>query len=89
MENKYENVWNDPVTEALLKRHAKREKESLEEADFKKTHTINGNMSNENRRNLETILKHFGPEIEVDKLIDSIELVKANINEFFQSIQLK
>lgn len=75
------NLWNDPVTEALLKRHAKIEKESLEEADFKQTHTINGNMSKENKRNLETILKHFGPEIEVNKLIEElVELTHAIIN---------
>ena len=81
MENKYEQTWLDPGTEELLKRHAKIEKESLEEANFKKTHTINGNMSTENRRNLETILKHFGPEIEVNKLIEElVELTHAVIN---------
>lgn len=70
MENKYENFWNDPVT-----------KESLEEAKFKKTHTINGVMSDENKRNLETILKHFGPEIEVNKLIEElVELTHAVIS---------
>ncbi len=81
MEKKYENVWNDPVTEAILKRHAKIENESLEEADFKQTHTINGNMSEENKRNLETILKHFGPEVEVNKLIEElVELTHAVIS---------
>lgn len=53
---------------------------SKEEAEFKKTHTINGNMSDENKRNLETILKHFGPEVEVDKLIEElVELTHAVI----------
>ena len=75
------NLWNDPVTEALLKRHAKIEKESLEEAEFKHTHTINGTMPDENKRNLETILKHFGPEVEVNKLIEElVELTHAVIN---------
>lgn len=50
-------------------------------AEFKKTHTINGNMSDENKRNLETILKHFGPEVEVDKLIEElVELTHAVIS---------
>lgn len=81
MEKKYENVWNDPVTEALLKRHAKIENDSSEEADFKQTHTINGNMSDENKKNLETILKHFGPEVEVNKLIEElVELTHAVIS---------
>ena len=75
------NLWNDPVTEALLKRHAKIEKESLEEADFKKTHTINGVMPDENKKNLETILKYFGPEVEVNKLIEElVELTHAVIS---------
>lgn len=85
MENKYENVWNDPVTEALLKRYAKIEKESLEEADFKQTHTINGAMSDENKRNLETILKHFGPEVEVNKLIEELVELTHAVIEFKKS----
>lgn len=81
MKKKYENVWKDPFTEALLKRYDKIENESLEEAEFKKTHTINGAMSDENKRNLETILKHFGPEVEVDKLIEElVELTHAVIS---------
>ena len=79
--NKLEAAWNDSVTDLLLNVHKKVQEESKEEAEFKKTHTINGAMSDENKRNLETILKHFGPEIEVNKLIEElVELTHAVIN---------
>lgn len=79
--NKLESAWNDSVTELLLNINKKVQEDSKEEAEFKKTHTINGNMSDENKRNLETILKHFGPEVEVDKLIEElVELTHAVIS---------
>ena len=75
------SVWNDSVTEILININKKVQEETKEEAEFKHTHTINGNMSEENKRNLETILKHFGPEIEVNKLIEElVELTHAVIS---------
>lgn len=80
-DDKFESVWNDSVTELLLNINNKVQEDSKEEAEFKKTHTINGNMSDENKRNLETILKHFGPEVEVNKLIEElVELTHAVIS---------
>ena len=80
-DNKWESAWNDSVTELLLNINKKVQEETKEEAEFKKTHTINGAMSDENKRNLETILKHFGPEIEVNKLIEElVELTHAVIS---------
>lgn len=74
-------AWNDSVTELLLNINKKVQEEAKEEAEFKKTHTINGNMSTENKKNLETILKHFGPEVEVNKLIEElVELTHAVIS---------
>ena len=79
--NNFEKNWNDAITELLLHINDKVQEESKEEAEFKKTHTINGNMSDENKRNLETILKHFGPEVEVNKLIEElVELTHAVIS---------
>lgn len=80
-DNKLESAWNDSVTEFLLNINKKVQEETKEEAEFKKTHTINGAMSDENKRNLETILKHFGPEVEVNKLIEElVELTHAVIS---------
>ena len=80
-DNKWEAAWNDSVTELLLNVNKKVQEETKEEAEFKQTHTINGNMSTENKRNLETILKHFGPEVEVNKLIEElVELTHAVIS---------
>ena len=75
------SVWNDSVTELLLDINKKVQEETKEEAEFKKTHTINGVMPDENKKNLETILKYFGPEVEVNKLIEElVELTHAIIN---------
>lgn len=80
-DNKWESAWNDSVTELLLNINKKVQEETKEEAEFKKTHTINGAMSDENKKNLETILKHFGPEVEVNKLIEElVELTHAVIS---------
>ncbi len=81
LSDKVLSVWNDSVTELLVDINKKVQEETKEEAEFKKTHTINGVMSTENKINLETILKHFGPEVEVNKLIEElVELTHAVIN---------